>query len=83
MDEELRRYDAIRPFEPEELPAAFDRMLADPQFRAVLAYAVPLITRYRNSLREHLHNAVILSILYLPRTVLMVFLLCLSGFLRK
>lgn len=41
MDEELRRYDAIRPFEPEELPAAFDRMLADPQFRAVLAYALP------------------------------------------
>ncbi len=41
MDEELRRYDAIRPFEPEELPAAFDRMLSDPQFRAALAYALP------------------------------------------
>ena len=41
MDEELRRYDAIRPYEPEELPAAFDRLLADPQFRAVLAYAMP------------------------------------------
>lgn len=43
-------------------------------FLAVLAYAVPLITRYRNSLREHLHNALILSVLNLPRTVVMVFL---------
>ena len=43
-------------------------------FLAVLAYAVPLITRYRNSLHEHLHNALILSVLNLPRTVVMVFL---------
>ena len=41
MDEELRRYDAIRPFEPEELPAVFDRLLADGQFRAVLTAAMP------------------------------------------
>lgn len=41
MDEELRRYDAIRPFEPEELPAVFDRMLADAEFRTVLAAAMP------------------------------------------
>lgn len=41
MDDELRRYDAIRPFEPEELPEAYDRLLADGQFRAVLAAAVP------------------------------------------
>ena len=41
MDEELRRYDAISPFEPEELPAVFDRLLADVQFRAVLAAAMP------------------------------------------
>ena len=37
----MRRYDAIRPFEPEELPEAYDRLLADGQFRAVLAAAVP------------------------------------------
>ena len=43
-------------------------------FIAIISYALPLITRYDNKLREHLHNAVILSILYLPRTVLMVFL---------
>lgn len=41
MDEELRRFDAIRPFEPEEVPGAIDRMLADEQFRAVLTFAVP------------------------------------------
>ena len=31
-------FDTIRPFEPEELPAAYDRLLADPGFQAVLAY---------------------------------------------
>lgn len=41
MDEELRRFDAIRPFEPEELPAVYERLLADAQFRAVLAAAMP------------------------------------------
>lgn len=34
-------FDNIRPFEPEELPQAFSRMLADPQFRQVLAFALP------------------------------------------
>ena len=34
-------FDSIRPFEPEELPQVFERMLADEQFRQVLAYAVP------------------------------------------
>ncbi len=34
-------FDGIRPFEPEELPQAFGRLLADEQFRQVLAYAVP------------------------------------------
>ena len=34
-------YDAIRPFEPEELPAVYDRLLADPGFRSVLAYLYP------------------------------------------
>ena len=34
-------FDSIRPFEPEELPQVFGRLLADEQFRQVLAYAVP------------------------------------------
>ena len=34
-------FDDIRPFEPEELPQVYDRLLADPQFRAVMAYAMP------------------------------------------
>lgn len=34
-------FDSIRPYEPEELPQVFERMLADEQFRQVLAYAVP------------------------------------------
>lgn len=34
-------YDAIRPFEPEELPAAFERLKSDAQFRAVVGYAFP------------------------------------------
>ena len=34
-------FDAIRPFTPEELPAAYDRLLADPGFQAVLAYLYP------------------------------------------
>ena len=45
MDKELiRQFDAIRPFEPEELPAAYDRLLADAQFRAVAGYALPGLT---------------------------------------
>ena len=34
-------FDSIRPFEPEELPAVYDRLLADPGFRSVLAYLYP------------------------------------------
>lgn len=42
MDKEiLRPYDAIRPFEPDELPDAYSRLLADPQFRQVLAWLYP------------------------------------------
>ncbi len=42
MDREtLKPFDSIRPFEPDELPAVYDRLLADPQFRAVLAYLYP------------------------------------------
>ena len=34
-------FDSIRPFEPEELPAVYDRLLAEPQFQKVLAYLYP------------------------------------------
>ena len=34
-------FDPIRPFEPEELPVVYDRILADKQFLQVLAYLYP------------------------------------------
>lgn len=34
-------FDSIRPFEPEELPQAYDRLLADKQFVEVLAFLYP------------------------------------------
>ncbi|MCI6160567.1 MAG: 1-acyl-sn-glycerol-3-phosphate acyltransferase [Prevotella sp.] len=34
-------FDSIRPFEPEELPEAYDRLLANPQFKAVLEFLYP------------------------------------------
>lgn len=34
-------YDDIRPFDPEELPAAFERLLSDAQFQKVLGYLYP------------------------------------------
>lgn len=39
---------------------------------AVLCYLFPLISRYDNTLQEHVRNAVILSIRYFPKTLLMV-----------
>ncbi len=36
------------------------------------AYLFPLITRYNNTLSEHLRNAAILTVLHFPKTVLMV-----------
>lgn len=41
MDEELHKYDEIRPFEPEELPEVFNRLLADKQFQQVLSAIYP------------------------------------------
>lgn len=35
------KFDPIRPFEPEELPAAYDRLLANGQFQQVLKYLYP------------------------------------------
>ena len=39
----LSDFDAIRPFEPEELPAAYDRLVANPQFRAVVGMLYPQV----------------------------------------
>lgn len=35
----------------------------------VVAYMIPLLVRYENSLREHLTNAAVLAIIKLPRTI--------------
>lgn len=40
----------------------------------VCSYMIPLLVRYQNTLRQHLNNALILSVIKLPRTVVMVFL---------
>ena len=39
----IEDFDAIRPFEPQELPAAYDRLEQDAQFRAVVAYLYPQV----------------------------------------
>ncbi len=36
-----KEFDEIRPYSPEELPAVFDALLADPQFTAVVAQLYP------------------------------------------
>lgn len=41
MDIRLKEFDAIRPFEPEELPAVYDRLLANKQFLTVLNHIYP------------------------------------------
>lgn len=46
-------FDSIRPFEPEELPKVFDRLLADPQFRELLAYLYPNVPL--NMIAQRLH----------------------------
>lgn len=35
------KFDPIRPFEPQELPAAYDRMLANPEFCSILQHLYP------------------------------------------
>lgn len=39
--DQLHKFDAIRPFSPDELPEVFDRMLQNEQFRQVLAWLYP------------------------------------------
>ena len=34
-------FDEIRPYEPEELPVAYERLLSNPQFQMVMAYIMP------------------------------------------
>lgn len=36
---------------------------------AVVGYMFPLIVRYNNTMRQHLYNAIILSIIKLPKTI--------------
>ena len=43
MNTELKQFDAIRPFEPEELPEVFERLIADEQFRSVIGVVFPNI----------------------------------------
>lgn len=43
MNADLKQFDAIRPFEPEELPEVFERLIADEQFRSVVAVVFPNI----------------------------------------
>lgn len=38
---DLSKFDGIRPFNPEELPAVYERLLEDTQFRQVIAYILP------------------------------------------
>ena len=40
---QLSQFDAIRPFEPEELPEVYDRLMADSQFCAVVAHIYPQV----------------------------------------
>lgn len=43
MNTDLKQFDTIRSFEPEELPEVFERLIADEQFRAVVAVVFPNI----------------------------------------
>ena len=38
-----QEFDTIRPWEPEDLPEVFDRLLANDQFKQVLAYLYPQV----------------------------------------
>ena len=40
----------------------------------VCSYMIHLLVRYQNTLRQHLSNALILSVIKLPKTIVMVFL---------
>lgn len=48
-----QQFDAIRPFEPEELAGAFDRLLANEQFGQVLTYLYPNVPIHAIAQRMH------------------------------
>lgn len=50
---DIHDFDEIRPFEPEELPAAYDRLLANSQFQAVLKYLYPGVSLAEISRKMH------------------------------
>ncbi len=49
----LKQFDDIRPFEPEELPEAYDRLLADTQFVKVLGFLYPGVPLETIAARMH------------------------------
>ena len=49
----IHDFDAIRPFEPEELPAVFDRLMHNEQFLKVLAYLYPGVPAEAISMKMH------------------------------
>lgn len=50
---DIHQFDAIRPFEPEELPEVFDRLLQNEQFKQVLAYLYPGVPVEMIGLKMH------------------------------
>ena len=49
----LHDFDSIRPFEPNELPEVFDRMLQNEQFLQVLAYLYPGVPKEAICMKMH------------------------------
>ena len=49
----LHDFDSIRPFEPNELPEVFDRMLQNEQFLQVLAYLYPGVPKEAIGMKMH------------------------------
>lgn len=49
----LHDFDSIRPFEPNELPEVFDRMLQNEQFLQVLAYLYPGVPKETIGMKMH------------------------------
>ena len=47
------QFDPIRPFEPDELPDVFDRLLQNEQFRSVLAYFYPDVPKEALAAKMH------------------------------
>ena len=43
-----QEFDTIRPWEPEDLPEVFDRLLSNDQFKQVLAYLYPQVPLPQN-----------------------------------